>query len=50
MYLFLEPTRRTPDGEHEFLVVLTNWPGGERRILGHAAPHGLPVTWETDTA
>jgi hypothetical protein len=45
-HLFLEPTRRTPEGEHEFLVVLTEWPDGERRILGHAAPHGLPVTWE----
>ena len=45
-HLFLEPTRRTPEGEHEFLVVLTAWPEGERRILGHAAPHGVPVTWE----
>jgi hypothetical protein len=48
-YLFLEPTRRTEGGRHEFLVVLTTWPGGERRILGRAAPHGLPVTWETET-
>ncbi len=46
VHLFLEPTRRTPEGRHEFLVVLTTWPGGERRILGKAAPHGLPVTWE----
>jgi hypothetical protein len=46
VHLFLEPTRRTPEGEHEFLVVLTTWPGGERRILGRAAPHGLPVMWE----
>jgi len=48
VHLFLEPTRRTPEGEREFLVVLTTWPGGERRILGRAAPHGLPVTWERD--
>jgi len=48
VHLFLEPTRRTPEDETEFLVVLTAWPGGERRILGHAAPHGLPVTWERD--
>ncbi len=47
VHLFLEPTRRTPEGKHEFLVVMTTWPGGERRILGKAAPHGLPVTWET---
>ena len=45
-HLFLEPTRRRPDRDHEFLVVLTTWPGGERRILGRAAPHGVPVTWE----
>jgi hypothetical protein len=45
-HLFLEPTRRTPETTREFLVVLTTWPGGQRRILGQAAPHGLPVTWE----
>jgi len=58
VHLFLEPTRRTPEEAHEFLVVLTAWPGseeggeegGERRILGRAAPHGIPVTWEPDTA
>ena len=48
VHLFLEPTRRTPEDEREFLVVLTTWPGGERRVLGRAAPHGLPVTWERD--
>lgn len=50
VHLFLEPMRRTPEGEHAFLVVTTTWPGGERRILGHAAPHGLPVTWETGSS
>ena len=45
-HLFLEPTRRTPDSPHDFLVVLTEWPTGERRILGDAHPHGLPATWE----
>ncbi len=45
-HLSLEPTRRTPDSEHEFLVVLETWPGGGRRVLGSAAPHGLPVTWD----
>ena len=44
-HLFLEPTRRDQGGRHEFLVVLTTWPGGVRRVLGEAAPHGLPVTW-----
>lgn len=45
-HLSLEPTRRTPDSEHEFLVVLQTWPGGEARVYGKAAPHGLPVTWD----
>jgi len=46
VHLFLEPTRREPHRDHEFLIVLTIWPGGERRVLGHSAPHGVPVTWE----
>jgi len=45
-HLSFEPTRRTPDSPHEFLVVLQTWPGGETRVLGQAAPHGLPVVWE----
>ena len=44
--LLLEPRRRTPGAEHEFLVVLQTWPGGEQRLLGTAAPHGVPTTWE----
>jgi len=47
-HLFLEPTRRDAARDHEFLVVMTTWPGGERRILGRAAPHGVPVTWEPE--
>jgi hypothetical protein len=43
--LTLEPQRRTPASDHEFLVELQCWPG-ERRILGVAAPHGVPTTWE----
>jgi hypothetical protein len=43
--LALEPMRRTPGSEHEFLVVLRTWPG-ERVILGSAVPHGVPTTWE----
>lgn len=46
VHLALEPVRRGPSSDHEFLVTLTTWPGGERRVLGHAAPHGVPVTWE----
>jgi len=25
--------------------MLTTWPGGQRRVLGVAPPHGVPVTW-----
>jgi hypothetical protein len=39
-YLFLEPVR-----DRGFLVSLTTWPGGQERVLGRAAPHGIPVTW-----
>lgn len=45
-HLFAEPTRRTPEADHEFLVVLRVWPGGDRRILGTTVGHGLPTTWE----
>ncbi len=45
-HLFLEPQRRTPESEHEFLVVLQVWPGGDRRILGSARPHGPPAVWD----
>jgi hypothetical protein len=37
----LELTRGTPDTP----VELTTWPGGVRRRLGTAPPHGIPVTW-----
>jgi hypothetical protein len=40
-YLTLEPApERGP-----FPVTLTTWPGATRRVLGHASPHGMPVTW-----
>jgi hypothetical protein len=26
-------------------VTLTTWPGGRKRVIGMAPPHGLPVTW-----
>ncbi len=45
-YLTLEPTRRAPEAEFEFLVTLRTWPSGEERILGSASGHGIPTTWE----
>lgn len=45
-HLFLEPRRRTPERDHEFLVTLDLWPGGHRRTLGTSLPHGLPTVWE----
>jgi hypothetical protein len=44
--LSLEPRRRRPGAEHEFLVVLETWPDGAERVLGSASPHGIPTTWE----
>ncbi len=44
--LSLEPRRRTPGADHEFLVVLQTWPAGPPRVLGSATPHGLPTTWD----
>ncbi len=49
VHLTFEPTRRTPESDHEFLVVLRTWPGGQRRVLGRAPPHGVPVIWEPAT-
>ncbi|HVT21768.1 MAG TPA: DUF2332 domain-containing protein [Mycobacteriales bacterium] len=46
-YLTMEPERRTPGGDYEFLVRLRTWPGGTERILGTAPGHGIPTTWET---
>jgi hypothetical protein len=45
-HLCLEPMRRTPEAEPEFLIALQVWPGGAPRILGRADPHGLPAYWE----
>ncbi|MGH3424470.1 MAG: DUF2332 domain-containing protein, partial [Nocardioidaceae bacterium] len=42
-HLYLEPQRRAPHGEHEFLVVLQTWPGGGPQVLGTADPHGVPT-------
>jgi hypothetical protein len=45
-HLFLEPRRRAAGSEHEFLVGLRCWPGGEDRVLATAHPHGIPTAWE----
>lgn len=45
-HVFLEPERREPQLDHEYLVQVETWPGGVRRVLGAAAPHGVPVVWD----
>jgi hypothetical protein len=45
-HLVLEPLRRTPESQHEFLVALAEWPTGERRILGTSRGHGVPTDWD----
>ncbi len=44
-HLRLEPMRRTASSDHEFLVAMQVWPGGEPRILGDSAGHGVPTSW-----
>lgn len=39
-YLYLEQSRAGGCP-----VTLTTWPGGDRRVLGSAPAHGLPVRW-----
>jgi hypothetical protein len=39
-YLYLEQSRAGGCP-----VTLTTWPGGRRRVLGVAPPHGIPVSW-----
>ncbi|MDO9498333.1 MAG: DUF2332 family protein, partial [Nocardioides sp.] len=45
-HIYLEPSRRTPDAEHQFLVWLEAWPTGERRVLGTSVGHGVPTDLE----
>lgn len=45
-HLTLEPTRRVPGGDYEFLLSLRTWPGGAERLLGTASGHGVPTVWE----
>jgi hypothetical protein len=54
VHVRLEPMRRRPGSDHEFLVAAEQWPATSRTsaegvpstVLGAAAAHGLPVTWE----
>ncbi len=46
VHLRLEPMRRSPGSDHDFLVAARLWPGGDQRILGDAGGHGVPTTWE----
>jgi hypothetical protein len=46
VHLWLEPMRREPGREHEFVVVMDSWPGRRGEILGVGQPHGIPVEWE----
>ena len=45
-HLTLEPHRRTPAADVEFVVGVRCWPGGDDRLLAACSPHGPPVTWE----
>jgi hypothetical protein len=49
-HLRAEPMRRAPGAEHEFLIALQVWPGGEHLVLGRTVGHGVPCTWERPTA
>lgn len=45
-HLTLEPRRRVPEAEVEFMVRARSWPGGDARVLAVCSPHGPPVDWE----
>jgi hypothetical protein len=45
-HLTLEPHRRTPEADVEFVVNVRSWPGGDDRLLAACSPHGPPVVWE----
>lgn len=45
-HLALEPRRRTPESDHEVLLVLRCWPGGGSQVLASASAHGMPTIWE----
>jgi hypothetical protein len=45
-HLTLEPHRRTPEADVEFVVRARCWPGRDNRLLAACSPHGPPVIWE----
>ncbi len=45
VHIALEPHATDGTEDYEYLVTAQAWPGGEGRVLGRAAPHGIPVTW-----
>lgn len=48
-HVALEPRRRSPEREHEFLLSVQVWPGDGERIVAVAHAHGVPVEWECGT-
>ena len=45
-YLSFELAPELIDGAERALLTLTLWPGGERRVLAEAHPHGRWVRWQ----
>ena len=45
-HLTLEPHRRTPEADVEFVVRARCWPDDDDRLLAVCSPHGPPVIWE----
>jgi hypothetical protein len=43
VHVAAEPSRRSPGADHEFLLRVRTWPGGEERIVGSFQGHGPPV-------
>ena len=46
VHLSMEPQRRGPGPEVEFVVRARIWPDGTDRIVAVCSPHGPPVHWE----
>ncbi|UMB68696.1 DUF2332 domain-containing protein [Mycobacterium paraterrae] len=45
-HLTLEPHRRAPQADVEFVVRARCWPDRDERLLATCSPHGPPVVWE----
>jgi hypothetical protein len=44
-WLSFEPRRVGPGDSLAFLATLTQWPGGDKRVIGEGQGHGPPVRW-----